>query len=134
MAKEWNFSGESLMSKKARAALNDYLHTHPKLRGEIENRMGVVQGIEEPEAQLQSMEGDCCDDSDIPTHLVIQETLGLTVSADLGAAPMDHCVLQVGQDEDGNLVASNESENVWAYNNGELWGDKAPEMITDCVE
>jgi hypothetical protein len=111
-------------------ALNDYLCTHPKLRNEIKDRMGVVQGIEEPEAQLLSMEGDCCNDSDVPLHLVIQETLGITaVSADPEEAGLPaHCVMQVRQDEDGNLVAGSESENVWAYNNGELWGDKAPEL------
>lgn len=107
-------------------ALNDYLRTHPKLRDEIENRMGVVQGIEDPDARLQSMEGDCCDDSDVPSHLVVQEALGLTISADLEGAAC--CVLQVRRDEDGNLVADSEVENVWAYNNGELWGDKAPEL------
>ena len=58
---------------------------------------------------------------------MIQEALGLTVYADTDEAA--HCVLQVRQDEDGNLVASNESENVWAYSNsGKLWGDKAPEL------
>ena len=72
------------------------------------------------------MEGDCCDDSDVPSHLVIQEALGLTVSANPEEAA--RCVLQVRQDEDGNLVAGSESENIWAYNNRELWGDKAPEL------
>jgi hypothetical protein len=111
-------------------ALNDYLRTHPKLRNEIEDQMGVVQGIEEPKAQLLSMEGDCCDDSEVPSHLIIQEILGLTaVSADPEEAGLPaHCALQVRQDEDGNLVAGSESENVGAYNNGELWGDKAPEL------
>ena len=90
--------------------------------------MGIVQGIKEPEAQLQSMEGDCCDNSNVPSHLVIQEALGLAVSADPDSEEAAHCVLQVRQDEDRNLVAGNESENVWAYNNGELWGDKAPEL------
>ena len=88
--------------------------------------MGVVQGIEDPNAQMQSMEGDCCDDSDVPSHLVVQEALGLAISVDQGEAA--HCVSQVRQDEDGNLVADSEMENVWAYNDGELWGDKAPEV------
>ena len=91
-------------------ALNDYLCTHPKLRDEIENQMGVVQGIEEPKIQLQSMEGDCCNDSDVPSHLVIQKALGLTVSTDPEEAV--HCVLQVKQDKDRNLVAGSESENI----------------------
>jgi hypothetical protein len=91
--------------------------------------MGVIQGIEEPEAQLQSMEGDCRDDSNVPTHLIIQEALGLTISADRDEATQAHCVLQAKLDEDGNLVANDELENVWAYsNNAELWKDKAPEL------
>jgi len=70
--------------------------------------MGVVQGIEYPNAQMQSIEGDCCDDLDVPSHLIVQEALGLAISMDQREATC--CILQVRQDEDGNLVADSEME------------------------
>ena len=73
------------------------------------------------------MKGDCCDDSNVLTHLIIQESLGLIISTDRDEAALSHYLLRTRQDEDRNLVA--ELENVWAYNNnGELWGDKALEL------
>jgi hypothetical protein len=79
--KGWNFSGECLTSKKAQTALNEHLCTHPELRDEIEKRTGTIH-IEElrpPELPEHSM-GECLDDSDIPSRLVIQHALGITIS------------------------------------------------------
>ena len=72
------------MSKKAQTALNNYLHSHPQLRKEIEDRTGVVQGLEEPDAHNVAMEDDCPDDSDVRSSLVIQEVLGINISATEG--------------------------------------------------
>jgi hypothetical protein len=75
--KKLNFSGECLTSKKAQMALNNYLCTHPGLREEIEKRTGIIHGIEELDI---SMEEECPDDPDIPSRLIIQQALGITIS------------------------------------------------------
>jgi hypothetical protein len=79
--KGWNFSGECLTSKKAQTALNEYLHTHPELRDKIEKRTGTIhmEKLRPPELPEHSME-ECLNDPDIPSRLVIQHALGITIS------------------------------------------------------
>lgn len=105
-------------------ALNEYLHSHTSFRNEIEKRTGTVEGIEDT-AQSGSMNGDCDDDVDVPSSSVIRDALGLTVSgSDSGTSG---CVSQVRKDsEHRGLVAAGQEENVWAWNNGEKWGDDMP--------
>ena len=125
--KEWNFLGECLTSKKAQTALNNYLRSHPQLRKEIEDRTGVVHGLEEPDARNVAMEDDCPDDSDVPSSLVIQEVLGINISATEGDANMTETHVSVARvDESGGLIAATEEEDIWAWNNGERWGNELP--------
>jgi hypothetical protein len=110
MIKEWNFSGECLTSKKAQTALNEYLYTHPELRDEIEKRTGTIH-IEElglPELPEHSME-ECLNDSDIPSRLVIQRTLGITISKAEGDANMSELNVSAAKLGDSSgLVAATE--------------------------
>ena len=125
--KEWNFSGECLTSKKAQTALNNYLCSHPQLRKEIEDRTGVVHGLEELDARDVAMEDDCPDDSDVPSSLVIQEVLGINISATEGDANMTETHVSAARvDESGGLIAATEEEDIWAWNNGERWGNELP--------
>ena len=73
--------GKCLTSKKAQTALNNYLCSHPKLRKEIKDRTGVVHGPEETDAHDVAMVDDCHDNSYILSSLVIQEVLGINISA-----------------------------------------------------
>jgi hypothetical protein len=77
--------GECLTSKKAHVALNDYLHSHPGLRNEIEKRTGTVHGIE-----TNSAEDDDNDDTDVPSSAIIQDALGIVV---FGADHASDCVV-----------------------------------------
>jgi hypothetical protein len=75
------------------------------------------------------MEDDCPDDSDVPSSLVIQEVLGVTISesATEGGANMTEIHVSAARlDELGGLVAATEEEDIWAWNNGEKWGDELP--------
>ncbi|KAH7903996.1 hypothetical protein BJ138DRAFT_1119844 [Hygrophoropsis aurantiaca] len=112
IAKGWNLSGDFLTSKKAHSALNEYLRTHPKLRDEIQNRTGVVHGFEDNE--LISMDDE--DDSDVPSSAVIEDALGIT-----------------GLDSDfvDRWIQWGDDENIWAWNNGEKWGDDLPTISDD---
>ncbi|KIM77329.1 hypothetical protein PILCRDRAFT_12147 [Piloderma croceum F 1598] len=110
-------------------ALNEYLRSHPNLRDEIERQTGSVEGIEEEEAQAASMDGDCNDDVDISSADIIHDALGFRVSESDSDTDNVGYVSQVQRDsEHGGLVAAGEEENVWAWNNGEKWGD---ELLTE---
>jgi hypothetical protein len=104
--KEWNFSGKCLTSKRAQTALNNYLRSHPQLRKEIEDRTGVVHGLEEPDAHNVAMEDDCPNDSDVPSSLVIQDVLRINISATEGGVNMSEIHISAARlDESGGLVA-----------------------------
>jgi hypothetical protein len=75
------------------------------------------------------MEDDCPDDSDVPSSLVIQEVLGVTISesATEGGANMTEIHVSVARlDELGGLIAATVEEDIWAWNNGKKWGDELP--------
>jgi hypothetical protein len=64
--------------------------------------------------------------SKIPSSAVICDALGIEVSG----ADVDGwvCVGSSKNDEEHRgLVADDENEDVWAWNNGERWGDKLPD-------
>ena len=90
----------------------------------------MVEGIEEEEAQAASMDGDCNDDVDISSSDVIHDALGFRVLKSDSDPDTSGCVGYVSQvqrdSEHGGLVAAGEEENVWAWNNGEKWGDELP--------
>ena len=118
-AKEWNLSAECLTSKKAHAALNDYLRSHPHLHDEIKQWMGTVHGIE-----AMGSTDDSNDDTDVPSSAIIQDALGIAVS---GADQASDCVVWTRKDaEHGGLVAAEKDEDVWAFNNGEKWSGEPP--------
>ena len=123
-------SGECLTSKKACTALNEYLRSHPNLHNKIERWTGTVEGIEEEETQAASMDGDCNDDMDISSSDVIHNALGFRVSESESDPDTSRCVGYVSQvqrdHEHRALMAVGEEENVWAWNNGEKWGDELP--------
>jgi hypothetical protein len=84
-----------------------------------------VHGLDELEVPPMEEPEDDCDDSDIPSSAVIRDALGIEVSrADVDGQV---CVGSSKKDEEhGGLVADDENEDVWAWNNGERWGDKLP--------
>ena len=95
------------------------MRSHPHLRDEIEKRTGTVHGIETMESA-----DDSNDDTDVPSSAIIQDALGIAVS---GADQASDCVVQTRKDtEHGGLVAADEDEDVWAFNNGKKWGDEPP--------
>jgi len=63
----------------------------------------------------------------VPSSAVIQDALNTVVpGADHDAA---HFFSQVRRDPEwGGLVAADKNEDVWAWNNGEKWGDN---LLTD---
>jgi len=69
--KEWNLSEEMITSRKAKAALRNYLSEHPEFRTEIENKIGDVNLEAEPVHEGDNMQMDY-DDSDVPLQSVIQ--------------------------------------------------------------
>ena len=78
--------------------------------------MGTVHGIETDSAD------DDNDDTDVPSSAIIQDALGVMV---FGVDQASDCVVGTRKDaEHGGLVAADDGENVWAFNNGERWGDE----------
>jgi hypothetical protein len=126
MAKGWNFSGECLTSKKECVALNKYLCSHLSLCDKIEKRMGMVHGIEDYHVQ----DDDCNDNTDVLSSAIIHDQLGIIISK--GDAQVSDCVVQTHKDrEHGGLVAADNKEDVWAWNDGEKWGDELPVVKDD---
>ncbi|KAJ8087320.1 hypothetical protein PM082_006150 [Marasmius tenuissimus] len=119
-AKNWNLSAECLTGKEAQTALKAYLKSDKDLFTEIENRCGLVRGMdldseipEGPSAEADIDAGHIEDDTDVPLVEVISEML----------EPRD----EAGENgyrrsEHGGLVADGEDKDVWAYNDdGSLW-------------
>jgi hypothetical protein len=105
-------------------ALNEYLCSHTNLHEEIEAQTGTVHGIEDVESQTPSLE-DSYDDTDVPSSVVIRDALGVEVSGD--NVFEQTCVQQAWKDDEhGSLIADGDKENIWAWNNGEKWGNKLP--------
>lgn len=102
--------------------LNEYLQKHPNLCNKIEKRTGIIYGLKDDTAQESSMEPECDDNADVPSSTIIQDALGLAVP---GANLESICITQV-QKVSGRLVVGGDSEDVWAWNNGERWGDDLP--------
>jgi hypothetical protein len=84
--------------------------------------MGVVQGIETIPADS---EDDNHDDTDVPSSAIILDALDIVV---IGADDQaSDCIVRAAKDKmTGGLIAADEEENVWAWNNGEKWGDELP--------
>jgi hypothetical protein len=121
IAKEWNFSDECLTSKKSCTALNKYLCSHTKLY-EDKAWTGTIHGIKDMESQTPSLK-DSYDDTDVPSSVVIRDMLGVEVSG--GDVFEQTCVRQVQKDDErGGLIADDDKENIWAWNNGKKWGDE----------
>ena len=73
------------------------------------------------------MVDDCHDDSDISSSLIIQEMLGINISATEDSTNMTTIHVSVARlDESGGLVAATEDEDIWAWNNGQKWGNELP--------
>jgi hypothetical protein len=68
-----------------------------------------------------SMNADCDDDADVASSAVIKDALDL-VAPD-GSSEGSVCVTRAPS---GGLTAAGEGEDVWAWNNGEKWGDELP--------
>jgi hypothetical protein len=107
-------------------ALNKYLRSHPGLHDEIEKKTGTVHGIEDYHVQ----DDDCNDNTDVPLSAVIHDQLGIIISE--GDAQVSDCVVQTHKDrEHGGLVAADDEEDVWAWNDGEKWEDELPVVEDD---
>jgi hypothetical protein len=112
-----------LTSKKAQSALNEYLCSHSELHDEIEKRTSTVHGTEDDHEKGN----DFNDDTDVPSSAVIRDQLGIVISEGDSDARASNCVVQTRKDRDhGGLVAADDEEDVWAWNNGEKWGDEPP--------
>ncbi|KAK1221287.1 hypothetical protein PQX77_015907 [Marasmius sp. AFHP31] len=119
-AKNWNLSAECLTGKEAQTALKAYLKSDKDLFTEIENRCGLVRGMDVdseipagPSAEADIDAGHIEDDTDVPLAEVISEMWEPRDEA--GESGYRHS-------EHGGLVADGEDEDVWAYNdNGSLW-------------
>jgi hypothetical protein len=85
----------------------------------------VVHGIEESSVNSE----DSHDDTDVLSSAVIEDAVGIAVAgADNQAFS---CIVQARKDsEHGGLVAADESENVWAFNNRQKWCEEPP-MVED---
>jgi len=111
-------------------ALNSYLCSHRQLRKEIEDKTVIIHGLKEPDAHNVAMEDDCPDDSDIPSSLVIQEVLGITISTMEDSVNTTKIHVSAARlDESGGLVAATEEEDIWAWNNGKKWGDELSTVL-----
>ena len=72
------------------------------------------------------MEDDCPNNSDVPSSLVIQQVLGINISAtENNVNMMEIHVSAARVDGSGGLIAAME-EDIWAWNNGEKWGNELP--------
>jgi hypothetical protein len=85
----------------------------------------VVHGIEESFVNSE----DSHDDTDVPSSAVIEDALGYSSCRSRQSSIQLHCTARKDS-EHGGLVAADESENVWAFNNGEKWGEEPP-MVED---
>ena len=53
--------------------------------------------------------------------------LGINISATKGDANMTEIHVSAARvDESGGLIAATEEEDIWAWNNGEKWGNELP--------
>ena len=68
------------MNKKSPSTLNNDLCSHPDHCHEIENCTGTIHGLEDEAVQVESLEGDSPDDSDVPSSAVIQYVFGIAPS------------------------------------------------------
>jgi hypothetical protein len=61
---------------------------------------------------------------------LFREALSITISAMEGSANMTKIHVSAARlDESGSLVAATEEEDIWAWNNGEKWGDELPTAL-----
>lgn len=125
-AKEWNLSSECLTSKTARKALDIYLRANPDLHKEIEDRTGTVRFETDGTAvDNDDIDTGIYDDTDIPFSAVVEETFGgINIPAtETGEQGFSTTVTTSICSPEGGLMANDENENVWAWNNGVKWGD-----------
>ncbi|KAJ8496334.1 hypothetical protein ONZ45_g12488 [Pleurotus djamor] len=135
VAKTWCLSEECTTSRKARAALRDYLRNDKTLRLEIEKKMGPSQqdtserssndneGEEEDDASDDEVSDD---DTDIPTTTIIQQTLGIAVPDH--QAPSKFCLAaaDLSYNTSTGLYSTNKREEVvdtFVYELGRLEKD-----------
>ena len=71
------------------------------------------------------MEEECPDDLDIPSRLVIQQALGITISETEGNANMsENHVSAARLDVLGGLVVATAEEDMWVWNHGKRQGNE----------
>ena len=71
-------------------------------------------------------------DSDIPSRLVIQHALSITISEAEGGANMSELNVSAAKlGDSGGLMAATDEENIWVWNWGEKWGDEPPTVADD---
>lgn len=79
--------------------------------------MGVVHGAEDISQQDQVHQADeADDDADVPSSAVIRDAFGLLnveIPAEVDTA--QHCVTTTEKGPDNELVATGESEDIWAF-------------------
>ena len=117
---EWNLSGDVLISRKACAALHEYLKTDTISREEIAHELGHSPQTfveEEPEPESDAIvDQDNIDDSDVPASAVIQQALGFTVPAtDTITDVQPYCIKKTdvtGRDM-GLLQGGGPREDIW---------------------
>ncbi|KAF7793930.1 hypothetical protein EIP86_005052 [Pleurotus ostreatoroseus] len=129
MIGEWNLSVECIWDRKTRNACRKYLQEDETLRNEIAGKIGPIDLEEEP-----INDDDNVDDTDIPLHTIIHETVGLQVqSAEHSSG--DLCVRgETVRNDDDRLVAGGDAENIWAYDEQGVPWREALQRHTDSIE
>ncbi|KIM38062.1 hypothetical protein M413DRAFT_13027 [Hebeloma cylindrosporum] len=138
---EWNLGESCLYSLKTKAAYREYLKRDEILRKEIELKLGAdpVRLVEsddigrtETDRDNEDAEDEPEDATDIPLAAVIQAEMGFdddTVAAlQIPDAVNRFCAsYDAVLDDDGVLMPTGDSENVWAYrDDGSAWGEALP--------
>ncbi|THV03436.1 hypothetical protein K435DRAFT_747854 [Dendrothele bispora CBS 962.96] len=108
VAKNYNLSEDCLTSGKTQTDVRNYLKQDKTLRDEIEDRCGVVYGLDDnptsdPVEVNLDLRIDDNDDGDVPLGEVISATFGESSGTGFQTT------------EDGTLENAGEGENVWAY-------------------
>ncbi|KIK78047.1 hypothetical protein PAXRUDRAFT_17101 [Paxillus rubicundulus Ve08.2h10] len=80
----------------------------------IEDRMGVVYGLDDSESDYVTADAD--DDADVPSSAVICDALGVAqIPAEVDSVPL--CLGSTEKGPDNSLVAAEEYEDIWAFIN-----------------
>ncbi|KAF8983705.1 hypothetical protein BDQ17DRAFT_1437285 [Cyathus striatus] len=123
--KEWCLSTECLSSQATQEALSEYLAKDFTLHNEIQAQLGTVQGLESlvPSGEAE-VDHFAYDDSDVPLHAVIQDTIGCTLGEHANQASFVIAQITYRDDDSLDLMVAGMDEDIWQFDNcGTRWLD-----------